>query len=327
VAMPTPYTPTKPTFQRQVVAELQRVAAGKAGRGRGDRQGRGGRQRAGADAEAPAPSALHDHPVHACPDRDNHLRALRRAERLERELADLERRVRSRTGSLVDTFDRVLQLLEGWGHLDGWALTRRGEQLVRLYHECDLLIAEALEEGLLDDLDPAALAGLTSAFVYEQRSSGPDLEPWFPSKAVAHRADRLVQLATELNVDERDLGLPLTRTPDAAFFPLAHAWAAGDDLDHVLADEELSGGDFVRTVKQLIDLLRQVGEASAGPATAATARRAADAVHRGVVAASSTIAGGAAEPGDDTGGAGTDDTAGGVDRGVDGVAEDVDADR
>jgi ATP-dependent RNA helicase HelY len=136
-----------------------------------------------------------------------------------------------------------------------------------------------------------------------------------------------VQLATELNVDERDLGLPLTRTPDAAFFPLAHAWAAGDDLDHVLADEELSGGDFVRTVKQLIDLLRQVGEASAGPATAATARRAADAVHRGVVAASSTIAGGAAEPGDDSGGAGTDDTAGGVDRGVDGVAEDVDADR
>jgi ATP-dependent RNA helicase HelY len=329
VAMPTPYTPTKPTFQRQVVAELQRVAAGKAGRGRGrgDRQGRGGRERAGAEAEAPVPSVLHDHPVHACPDRDSHLRALRRAERLERELADLERRVRSRTGSLVDTFDRVLQLLEGWGHLDGWALTRRGEQLVRLYHECDLLIAEALEEGLLDDLDPAALAGLTSAFVYEQRSSGPDLEPWFPSKAVAHRADRLVQLATELNVDERDLGLPLTRTPDAAFFPLAHAWAAGDDLDHVLADEELSGGEFVRTVKQLIDLLRQVGEASTGPATAATARRAADAVHRGVVAASSTIAGGAAEPGDDSGGAGTDDTAGGVDRGVDGVAEDVDADR
>jgi ATP-dependent RNA helicase HelY len=324
IDLPSPYTPTKPAFQRQVVAELQRVAAGRAGkgRGRGDRKGRGGRGGSGPGRSgAGEDDALRSHPVHDCPDRDDHLRALRRAERLERELADLERRVRGRTGSLVDTFDRVLQLLEGWGHLDGWALTRRGEQLVRIYHECDLLIAEALEEGLLDHLDPAVLAGLTSAFVYEQRSSGPDLEPWFPDRAVAARADRLGQLAVELNADERRLGLPVTRAPDASFFPMAHAWAAGDDLDHVLADEDLSGGDFVRTVKQLIDLLRQVGDASADEATGANARRAADAVHRGVVAASSTVSGGGADPADDTGGAGTDDTAGGIDRGVDGVAE------
>jgi len=224
---------------------------------------------------------------------------------------------------LVDTFDRVLQLLEGWGHLDGWALTSRGEQLVRIYHESDLLIAEALEEGLLDDLDHSATAGMASAFVYESRNSGPDLEPWFPTPAIAHRAERLAQLAIELNADERRLGLPTTRVPDAAFFPLAHAWAAGDDLDHVLADEELSGGDFVRTIKQLVDLLRQLGDAAAHSSTASTARRAADAIHRGVVAASSAISTGDADPTDDSGGAGTADTAGGTDRGVDGLAEDT----
>jgi ATP-dependent RNA helicase HelY len=324
LVLPTPYTPTKPAFQQQVVAELHRVAARKPSSSddtdASDRRGRSGRSREGRRPVAER-SALQDHPVHDCPDRDDHLRALRRAERLERELGDLERRVRARTGSLVDTFDRVLQLLEGWGHLDGWSLTRRGEQLVRIYHECDLLIAEALEEGLLDDLEPASLAGLMSAFVYEQRNSGPDLEPWFPNRAIGQRADRLVQLAVELNADERGLGLPTTRMPDATFFPLAHAWAAGDDLDHVLADEDLSGGDFVRTVKQLIDLLRQLGVAAATPATAAAARSAADAVHRGVVAASSTVAGPRDDQGDEATGAGTDDTAGGVDRGVDGVAE------
>jgi ATP-dependent RNA helicase HelY len=325
--LPTPYTPMKPAFQRQVAADLERVAGGGPGRGRtrgarrGRQGGRSGRRRDEGDGERRDPLA--EHPVHGCPDRDRHLRALRRAERLEREVADLERRVEHRTGSLVDTFDRVLQLLEAWGHLDGWSLTTRGEQLVRIYHECDLLIAEALEEGLLDGLDPASTAGMASAFVYQSRSSGPDLEPWFPNRSTAHRAERLELLATELAADERRLGLPATRQPDPVFFPLAHAWAAGDDLDHVLADEELSGGDFVRTVKQLIDLLRQLGEAAAVPDTAATARRAADAVHRGVVAASSAIA--AVEPaeGDDTGGAGTDDTAGGVDRGVDGLAEEV----
>jgi len=332
LALPTPYTPMKPAFQKEVAGALERFATGGAGRGRGrgDRKGRGGHKARSANAPGPGPgldrSALRDHPVHDCPDRDDHLRALRRAERLERELADTERRVRSRTGSLVDTFDRVLQLLEGWGHLDGWALTPRGEQLVRIYHECDLLIAEALEEGLFDALAPDATAGLASAFVYESRNSGPDLEPWFPNQAVAGRAERLTELAVELNRDERALGLPATRVPDAAFFPLAHAWAAGDRLDHVLGDEGLTGGDFVRTIKQLVDLLRQIGDAAIDRTTSSTARRAADAVHRGVVSASSAISTGDGGPDgeadlDDTGGAGTDDTAGGIDRGIEGVAE------
>ena len=294
IALPTPYTPTKPAFQHQLAVELERFASGGAGRGRGRGDRKGRRSGAGRDRRArrqrAAAEALHDHPVHGCGDRDRHLRALRRVERLERELADMEGQVRRRTGSLVDAFDRVLQLLERWGHLDGWALTPRGEQLVRIYHECDLLIAEALEEGLFDELSPSATAGLTSAFVYESRNSGPDLERWFPSQEIADRAARLEHLAVELNADERRTGLPATRTPDAAFFPLAHAWAVGDDLDHVLADEDLSGGDFVRTVKQLVDLLRQLGDAAADHRTAAAARSAADAVHRGVVSASSVIA-------------------------------------
>ncbi len=328
LALPTPYTPTKPAFQRRVATDLERFASGPAGRGRsrGDRKGRNRSDSRPPVDTAPDRSEVVDHPVHDCPDRDSHLRALRRAERLERELGDTERRIRSRTGSLVDTFDRVLQLLEGWGHLDGWSLTPRGEQLVRIYHECDLLIAEALEEGLLDGVDHSVTAGLASAFVYESRNSGPDLEPWFPSQGITRRAERLTELAAALNADERELALPTTRMPDAAFFPLAHAWAAGDQLDHVLGDEGLTGGDFVRTVKQLVDLLRQLGDAASDQTTAATARRAADAVHRGVVAASSTVTAGDDDPDDDSvpdasGGAGTDDTAGGTDRGVDGLAE------
>jgi hypothetical protein len=51
----------------------------------------------------------------------------------------------------------------------------------------------------------------------------------------------------------------------------------------------VSGGDFVRNVKQLIDLLRQIGDAARNPATAATAREAADRLFRGVVALSSSV--------------------------------------
>jgi ATP-dependent RNA helicase HelY len=160
---------------------------------------------------------------------------------------------------------------------------------VRIFHESDLLIAECLEEGLFDDVDAPTLAGLASCFTYEHRSPLPPDPPWYPNVLVRHRVDRIVALAGELNADEKRSRLPVTRTPDPTFFAIAHAWAAGETLDHVLVDDSLSGGDFVRNAKQLIDLVRQLAAAAPDPATARTARQAADALFRGIVAAASGV--------------------------------------
>jgi ATP-dependent RNA helicase HelY len=106
---------------------------------------------------------------------------------------------------------------------------------------------------------------------------------------VRTRFSELRRIADDLAADEETAGLTATRPPDAGFVHLAHPWAAGDGLASVLEDEELSGGDFVRNVKQLIDLLRGIGDIAPVPATAARARQAAAALHRGVVTASSAI--------------------------------------
>ena len=197
--------------------------------------------------------------------------------------------MKGETGSLARHFDRVLRVLEAWGYLDGWALTDKGVRLAHLYHECDLLIAEALHTGALDDLDPAAFAGLASIFTYEHRSSTPPPSPWFPSEKVRKRYGDIEQLARDLNVDEHDAALTQTRSPDPGFVAIAHAWAAGGDLDGVLEDEELSGGDFVRNMKQLIDLLRQIADAAPNGSTRRTANQAADGCFRGLIAASSVV--------------------------------------
>ena len=42
-------------------------------------------------------------------------------------------------------------------------------------------------------------------------------------------------------------------------------------MSEVLGDEELSGGDFVRNIKTLIDLVRQVGDIAPDPVTARVA--------------------------------------------------------
>lgn len=229
------------------------------------------------------------HPVASCPDARAHLRALDRLDRMSREAERLERRIKARTDSLARQFDLVLGVLGSWGYVKGWALTARGERLARLYHEADLLIAECIERGVFDGLGPAELAGLVSVFTFEARGQAmPDRS--FPTGQLRDRWPEIERLADRLNGIEEAAGLPLTRHPDPGFVRPAHAWAGGAELAGVLAEQELSGGDFVRNVKQLIDLLRQVGDVAPDPATARAARAAADALFRGVVAASSVVA-------------------------------------
>jgi len=275
VTLPEPFTPSKAGFQRDVARQLQRLTPTPSD------------HRPSSVVQVVSEHVRHR--VHDCPDRDAHLRALGRLDRADRELTRLRQEIDARSTSLAAVFDRVLQMLDAWGHLDGWALSPRGEQLVRIYHESDLLIAEALDEGLLDEVDAPTLAGLVSGFVYERRKSGPDLEPWFPTRTAAGRAERIAELALAVADDERELGLPPTRPPDWGFAETAHAWVAGDDLDHVLAEGELPGGDFVRTIRQLLDLLRQLADSSGNPTTARVAADAVRRANRGVVAASSGV--------------------------------------
>jgi ATP-dependent RNA helicase HelY len=283
VELPAPYAPNNTGFQRHVASALSAARL----RDDGLIGGRGHRAHRGALAMAQAESAA-IHPVAGCPDARHHLRALERVERMARDAERLEGRIRGRTESLARQFDRVLRVLEAWGYVDGWALTSAGERLARVYHEADLLVAECVHQNLLDGLDPPELAGLASAFTFEARGHSEE-ESAFPPGRLWERWSAIDRLAAELNDAEDQAGLPLTRRPDPGFIALAYRWAAGEELEGLIADEEISGGDFVRNVKQLVDLLRQLGEAAPDPSTAAAARSAGDRLFRGVVAASAAV--------------------------------------
>ena len=185
---------------------------------------------------------------------------------------------------------RRAKRLQRRGHLIDWELTDSGQRLARLYHESDLFLVEVLEDGLFDDLAPPELVALASSFVYEERrGTGARLEPWYPSNDLRRRFRQVQARHLDLNSDESELRLPLTREPDPGFMAVAHGWASGGGLDDVLADEEFTAGDFVRTAKQLIDLLRQLAKLAPSAATGAAARSGADAVYRDLVAASSIV--------------------------------------
>ena len=68
---------------------------------------------------------------------------------------------------------------------------------------------------------------------------------------------------------------------------VAYRWAEGDELDDVLMVSDLAAGDFVRWMKQLVDLAGQVADAAGASPLRETAREVVRRLRRGVVAYSS----------------------------------------
>lgn len=243
----------------------------------------------------------HDHPCKQCPDFQDHMKWGHRWMRETRELERLRQRYDSRTGSVARQFDRICEILDRLGYLertdhDGvrdYTLTEQGQLLRRLYSERDLVLAQAITEGVLDDLSAPQIAALLSSLLYEARrgeGGEPRRYPGGPHGLVAQRARELKYLDEQVLVLCEDAGMDSYLQPlDFGIADIIYDWACGDSLAQVLEHTELTGGDFVRNAKRLADVLQQIavaepymGEQHA--MLAARAREAFDAVNRGIVA-------------------------------------------
>ena len=286
IDLPAGFAPKRSDYLRQVVARLERADVAPRRRGA-----------VGADPTRPHRSRHddvlddypHGDPVERDPDLAERLKAAGRAQRTAREIQEMRDRMSQRRQSVALDFDRVLTLLEDWGYVEEWRLTSAGEMLAGIFHESDLLVAECIRSGLLDDLDAPSLAGVVSVFVYEHRSPDEPLAPWFPNPTVRRRWQQIAEASYRLQTAEERAGVATHRPPDPTFLAVAWAWAAGEGFADVVAEEDMSGGDFVRTTKQLIDLLRQIAIVAPQSGTRRTAAAAADQLFRGVVSASSVV--------------------------------------
>jgi ATP-dependent RNA helicase HelY len=238
--------------------------------------------------------AMRKHPCHACPEREDHARWAERRHRLERDTDAMREKVASRTGSLARTFDRVCDLLTARGYLTvdvAAGVTDAGLMLARIWTEADLLVAEALRDGVFDGLGPAELAAAVSVVVYEARRETEERAS-LPRGPVTDSIEEILRIYGDLVSEERDRGLPLTREPDLGFVWPIYRWARGEPLAKVLAsaglDGELPAGDFVRWARQVVDLLGQIAQAKGtAEEVRATARQAIGLISRGVLAYSS----------------------------------------
>ncbi len=229
--------------------------------------------------------SLRGHSCHGCADRESHARVAERMGRLRRESAGLTERVSNRTDLIARRFDLVQIMLEKYNYLEDGVITQWGLVLAKIYGETDLLIAEMIRQGAFDTLSASEIVSVLSALVYEARR---DESPKIPHGGVAKALEELSHTWKVINEDEIETGLEPMREPDLGFCMASYRWASGHSLTAILKGTELTVGDFVRSMKQIIDLLRQIANAS--PHLEEVARNALERVDRGIISYAGAVA-------------------------------------
>ena len=198
---------------------------------------------------------MKNHSSHACPDRENHARFSERGHRLQREIDGLTERINSRTNVIARRFDRIQVVLDQLGYISNGEVATPGKMLAKIYGETDLLISESVREGVFNQLSAVDLVAVISCFIYESRN---DEAAKVPRGDVAVALGKISKIYGRIYEIENDHNLEPMRAPDFGFSWAAQRWASGNSLTAVLKDNDLTVGDFVRNMKQIVDLLRQL---------------------------------------------------------------------
>ena len=237
------------------------------------------------------PRLLAMHPLNNDPLKRQRLVAAESVERRGAALDKRERRILSESkanNTVVTDFQSIVRVLEQRGHLADWRLTDSGSLLSSVYHENDLLLAEALYHGCFTGLSDPELAAVVSVLTHEQRPRDTFTAPAYPSTGRSlESVTEIHRLHASLTATERKMGLTLTRPLSTGFFNHAYAWASGATLE-AATGQVIIPGDFIRHIKMMADLLRQISKAATDPALARQARQVLRLVVRGIVATDSS---------------------------------------
>ena len=204
---------------------------------------------------------LRSHPAHACNDREAHARIAERADRINRESEGLRSRVENRTHVIAKTFDRICNVLTHLGYIEGDKPLEQGKILAKIFAESDLLLTESIRREIFQGLSATELLSVASAMIYQGRSSEA-YAPKMPHDNVANALVEVSRVWIELEALENEYDVKTQREPDFGFCYASYRWANGHSLSSILKGTDMTVGDFVRSIKQLIDLLTQIGGAA-----------------------------------------------------------------
>lgn len=235
-------------------------------------------------------TAISNHPCDSCSERDEHARWADRWWKLYKDNQGLLNQIDRKTGTIAHVFSKLLQVLGRLGYVEentsgSFSLTDRGKVLRQIYGEKDLLTSLCVDQKIFNSLDPAAFASVVSVLVYEAKREELGGLQRYPSNDIGNAVHHIQDVLNGLNEIERQMQVQITQELQFGMIWPVYKWARGKSLAQCLDRTNMAAGDFVRCVKQIIDVLDQLAHTySEDPNMRTLCEASIDSLKRGVVA-------------------------------------------
>src|SRR6266508_2549258 len=191
-------------------------------------------------------------------------------------------------------FCRVVAVLERFGAVQDGKLLTKGQLIAGLRHDNELLIAEVVDRGILEDTTLAEAAALCSCLIEESRSGDSAVARLFLKKRpkLKRKLQDLEAVARTVLELQHHHPLPMPVGISTGFMPSVFRWASGDDDWTGVVEESFGGheGELIRAMRRLIDVLRQLADSDEVPAeTGRLLAQVSRTIDRGIVLESALI--------------------------------------
>ncbi len=154
-------------------------------------------------------------------------------------------------------FLRLRDVLEHYRYLEADHPTQPGITAASFRAENEVLVAETVFDGVLDELEPDEMAAIATALVAEElrRSAVVKVRPGTRALRALQHLSRLVR---DLRLCERQHRVELDTRLHSDCSGLSQLWARGTEFETLMGFTNLDEGDVVRILRRTVDLLEQV---------------------------------------------------------------------
>jgi ATP-dependent RNA helicase HelY len=267
--------PTEPCSERTIASwmhaeEESENLRGRMRRARRDHWHRRGRRRAAREAGGRPLASLktelqewqhrqHQLPCRNCPYLSEHRLHHRELRQLQAQVKTAEQELERIEGEYRRRMQRLRQILEELGFLEGAAPTQKGLLASRIYGDNTLVITQAIEDGWLEELTPCELAAALVTVTAEDRGRDrPPSRPRPPTAGVALTVKRLRIIYYRFSARERERGEAGLRPPSGDHVGFVYDWCSGTPLTELQPPPGVELGDAIKALKGLYSTLRQI---------------------------------------------------------------------
>lgn len=163
-------------------------------------------------------------------------------------------------GNNWEVFLKLKKVLTHYGYLEQDHPTPLGVTAAALRAEHELLVAEALFSGTLNELTPSQFAAVATALVTEELR-GSAFVKVLPTGTAGRAIQQMVRLARQIRMVQYQYRLDLRTRIHSECAGLTQLWAENAEWEYLMGLTNLDEGDVVRILRRTVDLLEQIQHA------------------------------------------------------------------